>query len=65
VPSLANVPGLHAGDVVVAAPYGGSAGLGVVGSDGRLYNDGVVSIDTPYGADVRVYRPMSAGTALW
>lgn len=68
VASLANVPGgLHAGDVVVAAPYGASpsSGLGVVGSDGRLYNDGVVSIDTPYGADVRVYRPMSAGTALW
>jgi uncharacterized protein YukE len=68
VASLAKVPGgLHAGDVVVAAPYGPSQGseLGVVGSDGRLYNDGVVSIDTPYGADVRVYRPMSAGTSLW
>jgi uncharacterized protein YukE len=68
VASLANVPGgLHAGDVVVAAPYGPSLSseLGVVGSDGRLYNDGVVSIDTPYGADVRVYRPMSAGTSLW
>jgi uncharacterized protein YukE len=68
VASLAKVPGgLHAGDVVVAAPYGPSRAseLGVVGSDGRLYNDGVVSIDTPYGADVRVYRPMSAGTSLW
>jgi uncharacterized protein YukE len=68
VASLAKVPGgLHAGDVVVAAPYGPSQAseLGVVGSDGRLYNDGVVSIDTPYGADVRIYRPMSAGTSLW
>lgn len=68
VASLAKVPGgLHAGDVVVAAPYGPSQSseLAVVGSDGRLYNDGVVSIDTPYGADVRVYRPMSAGTSLW
>lgn len=68
VASLAKVPGgLHAGDVVVAAPYGPSPAseLGVVGTDGRLYNQGVVSIDTPYGADVRVYRPMSAGTSLW
>lgn len=68
VAGLDRVPGgLHAGDVVVAAPYGPAptSELGVVGSDGRLYNGGVVSIDTPYGADVRVYRPMSAGTSLW
>ncbi len=64
VRSLADVPGIQSGDVVVADPSGPAGGpgalIGVAGGDGQLYNHGPVTSDFPYGGEVRVYRPLPA-----
>ncbi len=63
VRSLADVPGIQSGDVVVADPSGpddSGALIGVAGGDGQLYNHGPVGSDLPYGGEVRVYRPLPA-----
>jgi len=57
---------VHAGDVVVLAPSGGTGGgeIGIVGSDGQLYNTGPIGTVTG-PASVWVYRPISATATLW
>jgi hypothetical protein len=69
---LADVPGgVHPGDVVSVSRWqlGGTPGylpgsdttVGVIGSDGRLYNHGVISTDYWHGVtSLRVYRPLSS-----
>ncbi|MEO9240563.1 MAG: WXG100 family type VII secretion target, partial [Jatrophihabitantaceae bacterium] len=71
--NLADVPGgLHTGDLVYVARWqltGGDGAsyastehtsLGVVGSDGQLYNDGQVSTADWHGVtNLRVYRPLT------
>jgi hypothetical protein len=59
----------HAGDVVVLGPAAGAAGvsggeIGIVGSDGQLYNNGPIGTVTG-PASVWVYRPISATASLW
>ncbi len=56
---LSAVPGgVHSGDVVVV-DHPSTQAIGVVGSNGQLYNGGPIQPDFSDGAEVRVYRPMS------
>ncbi|MDQ2958738.1 MAG: ESX-1 secretion-associated protein [Actinomycetota bacterium] len=68
--NLANVPGgVHPGDLVYVSRWqlggpdftaGSTATLGVLGSDGQLYNQGAISTSDWHGVtNLRVYRPLS------
>lgn len=71
VTNLGSVPGgVHRGDLVVMSPqslFGSTSDtvIGIAGGDGKLYNHGQISADTPFGANIRIYRPMNTATALW